>query len=115
MNAQPIELATFGKNIKRLRENRGLSQEGLGNLVGVSHVTISMYENGKILPKVDKLDKLAAALHVPISSLFIEDTPGTLTYDEILLLSNYRKLNDEGKADARKHVSMMVASGIYAQ
>lgn len=115
MEQKPIELALFAKNVRRFREMRGLSQAGLGSMIGVTHATISQYESGLITPKIDKLEALAAALRVPISQLFAENSDTTLTYDEIMLLANYRKLNDEGKADLRKHAQVMAASGIYAQ
>lgn len=38
---------TIGTRIKNLRESKHYSQEKLGELVGVSTSTISMYEIGK--------------------------------------------------------------------
>ena len=110
-----IRAVDFGKSLKRLREERGLSQEGLGRMCGVTHSTISQYETGMILPKVERLEKLATALRVPVSELLGQErSAGTLTYDELVLLANYRKMNDEGKADLRKHAQVMAASGLYA-
>ena len=41
-------------NLKRLRESKGLSQEKLGDNLGVSRQTINSIENGKFDPSLYK-------------------------------------------------------------
>lgn len=44
-----IELFKVGQAIKEIREKRNLTQEDLGNLIGVKKAQISRIENGKNL------------------------------------------------------------------
>ena len=41
----------IGRNIQAFRAHKGFSQEGLGNILGVSQTTISAWEDGKSLPR----------------------------------------------------------------
>ncbi len=47
----------FGLNLKKLREDAGLSQEQLGEIIGVSKSTIGMYEQGKRMPNTNTILK----------------------------------------------------------
>ncbi len=47
----------FGANLKKLREDAGLSQEQLGEVIGVSKSTIGMYEQGKRMPNTNTILK----------------------------------------------------------
>lgn len=56
---------TIGEKIKRLRKERGLTQEELGNLIGVQKAAINKYETGIVINlKRDVISKLAKALDV---------------------------------------------------
>lgn len=61
----------FGDTLKKLREDRGISQEQLAQAIGVSKSTIGMYEQGKRTPhsKKDVLKKLADYFYVTIDYL----------------------------------------------
>lgn len=48
-----------GELIKSIRIQLGLSGEELGNKLGVSKATISLWETGKTSPRIDKLNELA--------------------------------------------------------
>ena len=56
---------TIGEKIKRLRLERGLTQEELGNAVGVQKAAINKYETGLVVNlKREVIQKLAKALDV---------------------------------------------------
>jgi transcriptional regulator with XRE-family HTH domain len=63
----------FADNIRRIRQQKGLSQYDVADKSGISRRMISHYEREGILPPMDRLEALANALGVKISSLF-EDT-----------------------------------------
>lgn len=50
----------FGKKLKRLRKEKGLSQNKIGKILGVSYQQIQKYENGTNRLPVDKLATLKA-------------------------------------------------------
>lgn len=56
---------TIGEKIKRLRKERGMTQEELGAAVGVQKAAINKYETGIVINlKRDMIAKLARALDV---------------------------------------------------
>lgn len=60
---------SLGQNIQRLRKLRGLSQEQLSELLGVTRQAISKWENDESLPDAIKLGQLAQALGVTADEL----------------------------------------------
>ena len=55
----------FGQNLKILREERGLTQEDLSKMIGVSSKTISRYESGESKPRYPRIyDDIAEALEI---------------------------------------------------
>ncbi len=64
----------IGRNIARIREMRGMKQESLAELLGVSQQKISLYENAEELEDI-KLEPIAKALEVSVEALknFSED------------------------------------------
>ena len=64
------EKSTIAKNIKKLRKQRGLSQDKLSKLADISHNTISKIESGAIQsPTMDTASKIAKALGVSLDDL----------------------------------------------
>ena len=56
---------TTGEKIKQLRKERGMTQEELGNLIGVQKAAINKYETGVVVNlKQATIAALAEALHV---------------------------------------------------
>ena len=60
---------TFGKRLRSVRKELGLTQKQLGEKIGVGRTTISEYESGKIVPRQDGLIKLAEVLGVNVDFL----------------------------------------------
>jgi transcriptional regulator with XRE-family HTH domain len=72
-------LSIFAANLRRLREERGLSQEQLGEAANVHMTHVSKIERGQCEPGVRTVCKLASALRVSAGVLFQtidEDGPG---------------------------------------
>jgi transcriptional regulator with XRE-family HTH domain len=61
--------------LRRWRDRRGFSLRVLGERSGVSYVTIQKIESGRMSPTVATLEKLAAALDVPVRDLFAPPRP----------------------------------------
>jgi transcriptional regulator with XRE-family HTH domain len=60
----------LGKNIQRVRKVRGMSQETLAEVVNISRTHMGHIEQGRRVPSIKLLDKIASALKVPLSELF---------------------------------------------
>jgi transcriptional regulator with XRE-family HTH domain len=57
------------ENLRRIREERGLSQRALADRAGVVKSTIYEAEAGRRIPRIQTLEKLADALGVSIVDL----------------------------------------------
>lgn len=79
-----------GKNIKRIRKEKKITQKELAEKSGVSEISIRQYENEKRNPKIETLDKIASALDV-----FIADINEDITWDERKNTSEVERMNKE--------------------
>ena len=57
------------KNIKRLRQQAGLTQEQLAEKLFVTRQTVSLWENGKTQPDVQTLERIAAVFQVDLMTV----------------------------------------------
>ena len=57
--------------IEALRSQRGMRQEELGKLLGVSRQTISSLENGRYNPSILLAFKIARYFALPLEEIFI--------------------------------------------
>ncbi len=58
--------------IKQFRERLNITQEELCKMLGVTQSAVAMWENGRTLPRTDKLRKLAQIFHCTIDDLLSE-------------------------------------------
>lgn len=64
----------IGEKIKEARLSKGLTQEELGNLLGVQKSAIAKYENGRVVNiKRSTLKKMSDILEIRPSELIFED------------------------------------------
>lgn len=118
---------TIGEKIKRLRQEKGMTQEELGKAIGVQKAAINKYELGIVVNlKKEKISQLAKALDVnPVWLMDDDETwppmPSTRSLiakaieenrkreeaedqeiDEIVDL--YMSLSTEGRNNAKKYL-----------
>lgn len=67
----------IGKFISTLRKEKGLTQEQLGEKLGVTNKTISRWENGNYMPDVEMLSLLSEEFGVTINELISGERIGT--------------------------------------
>lgn len=101
----------LGQKIKQARLQKGLTQEELGNIVGLQKSAIAKYENGRVVNiKRSTLQKLAKALDLRGSDLIIESNPKeaatlharVLTDTELMMsIEQYYELSEEKKKMVR--------------
>jgi transcriptional regulator with XRE-family HTH domain len=89
--------------VRDLRHVRNLSQRQLAARMGVPRTYISKIENGKAMPTLSSLDRLARALQVDISAL-LRDAP-TRHRDETAVL-----LNDPFLAEVAKYTAHLTST-----
>lgn len=102
----------IGKNIKKLREAKQITQEQLGKLLNVSHQAVSKWENDGALPDISLLPEMGRVLEVLVDDLLKDEIDPyesyaqrlTSIYQESRTLDNflraeeeYRKMIENGK------------------
>lgn len=65
----------IGWNLRRLRVERGLSQERLALAAGIDRAYVGQVERGSENVTITTLEAMAVALSVPVASLLIEPDP----------------------------------------
>ena len=60
----------FGERVRKLRRDADLTQEQLAAAAGVSVDFLSLVERGINAPSFENLEKIAAALGLPVRELF---------------------------------------------
>lgn len=87
-----------GTRLRKIRKFHGLTQERLAELADLSVDAVSALERGRALPSFETLEKLAAALGVPIHHFFVDVEEDGSERAELLsrLLLTAQSLSDEG-------------------
>lgn len=60
---------TIGESIKFYRKQNKLTQKQLANMCNLAEITIRQYEADKYIPKIGNLQKISAALNIPLTIL----------------------------------------------
>ncbi len=71
LNSQPNIKYRFGKAVRRRRRELDLSQEELAERAELHRTYISSIERGQRNPSLENIEKIAKALSISISDLFI--------------------------------------------
>ena len=59
----------YGERIRSLRQRSGLSQQALGEMLGVSAVAVGKWERGQTQPDINSLSRMADIFHTTIDDL----------------------------------------------
>ncbi|EOU1124593.1 helix-turn-helix transcriptional regulator [Clostridium perfringens] len=89
-------ISVLGKNIKRLREYKNMSQADLVRKAGVGKATINEIENGKRKSlNSNTINKISIALNVPVEELFIDENKTEYSITDIREAFNLILSSDE--------------------
>lgn len=108
---------TLGQRIQELRKTMGLSQEVLGEKLGISRQAISKWEADGAVPEVDKLIALGRLFEVSLNELLQVDCPADTPEEEERSAEEYtrkahlrRALKDVGHALTAMLVAVLVGA-----
>ena len=92
------------KKLRKLRMNKGISQQRLAEVIGTSQQSINKYENHNVEPDISTLILLADYFQVSVDYLIghtVDETERQpkleLDKDESCLVLNYRQLSKDEK------------------
>ena len=71
---------SFGENLRLIRKEKGITQEGLAEMLQVSRQAVSKWEAGTGYPETDKLLTIARELNVSLDYL-MDNEPATADED----------------------------------
>lgn len=76
---------TLGQRIQQLRKEKGMSQEALGDALGISRQAISKWESDLTIPEIDNLIAMSKLFNTPVGVLLgvEEDDPGNPAAEEL--------------------------------
>lgn len=95
--------------IRELRITAKKSQQALGDMIGVSKVTISDLELGKMRLDLDYMRRIARALDVQPADLFpLSDNPDGLTAEERQLIERLRGATPEQRQQHQQMTDVIV-------
>ena len=69
MNFMSTESRQFGRNMKRIRKEKGITQGDISRALKLARSFISNIENGKANPTLATVTRIAKVLQVPPSEL----------------------------------------------
>ena len=64
---------SIGKNIKKYRAEKEITQQNLATELGISTRTLQSYEAGRTAPTIEVIKKIAIALGVPLYKLIVNE------------------------------------------
>lgn len=64
-----MDVKKIGSFLKKLRNEKGMTQEQLGEKIGVSNKTISRWETGNYMPPVECLNMLSDIYNISINEI----------------------------------------------
>lgn len=109
----------IGEKIRTARLEKGMTQEELGQLLGVQKSAIAKYENGRVVNiKRSVLKKISDVLGIRPSELIIGDSPEDqaemeaeiLTEPELMgMIHEYITLSEDKKKAVRQMVHAMAS------
>lgn len=123
------------ENIKRIRKEKGITQKQLASDSGLSVTSIQYYECGKFKPKIEQVERLAAALDVSPSELMgadywdstmsvqqiaseaaaLDSVSSACGEEAVSILTDFLSLNDTGRRKAAEYIADLTEQPKYTK
>ena len=92
----------IGTRLRKLREDKKLSQGDIEERTGLLRCYISRVENGHTIPSIETLERLSSALEIPLYQLFYEgDEPPPLPNLSKRKTTEELVLDEDGQRELR--------------
>ena len=97
---------SFGATLKKLRNDRGISQAELAKAIDVTPAAIGLYEQDRRQPNFEIEEKIADFFNVDLSTLRGKKE-NSFTHDEKALIEWYRQLDQTQKRHLKYYIYAM--------
>lgn len=105
---------SFGNILKKLRQDKNLTQEELAKKINSSRSNIANYENDKNMPSVEVLDKLSEIFHCSTDFLLGKseiknNKQVNIDEEDIAFASSVKPLNETNKMIIKNTIEALLA------
>ena len=83
---------TFSEKLKKLRREKGITQNELADAIFISRSMIAKYESGLAYPTRENAEKLAIFFDVELSDLFTKDENVQISLDTLHLMEQIHNM-----------------------
>lgn len=108
---------SIGSRMRERREELGITQPELAEMIGVTKGAISNYETGANSPKASMMFKIFKVLQCDANYIYQDEIAEAeskmLPHEERTILKLFRKLNEEGQEKLTDYADDLVQSGKY--
>ena len=73
MNSNEEILIIIGNNIRKLRNQKKISQQELADITNIAKSTVQRIESGKLNPTILMLNSISTSLNISITEILIEN------------------------------------------
>lgn len=101
----------LGEKLRELREDKGLSQKQLGEILNIGHKTISDYERGVSSPDIITLKQFADYFQVSMDMLVATEEDVKSKLFEYYFAGVVKLINDEQLNDTQKEHLLSIIKG----
>lgn len=105
----------IGKNIKKIREDKGLTQQLIADLIAMHRSNYSRVEAGERELSIDAIGKIAKYFNMTIDNLvnLEDDIPQEITFEDKTIIEQIQliqQLDEEDKTIVYKMIDKMLTS-----
>lgn len=108
-----MDKEAVGLKIRLTRVRENMTQEQLAEKADISSSYISAIERGKQSVSLEYVDRIAEALHVPVTELLVYEKEDGYAADDVVLQAQREKSEYEGRYIARQkkmsHINEMLS------
>lgn len=94
-----------GERLRRLRQERRITQTDLARQIGIQQSDLSRMENGEYRVSLDTLFRLLQIFQLPLAEFFGDLSESSLTSPEANLLQSFRALSRESQREVLDFVA----------
>ncbi|QIB26062.1 helix-turn-helix domain-containing protein [Caloranaerobacter azorensis] len=95
------------KILRKLRNEKGLTQSEVAKFLGVGRTTYTQYETGKSEPDVKTLKKLAIFFNVTVDYLINDGKMQNEPKEQNEILKEIETLSEESKKELEKYIQLL--------
>jgi transcriptional regulator with XRE-family HTH domain len=112
---QKMDTKRVGAFLKELRKENGMTQEQLGERVGVSNKTVSRWETGNYMPPIESLSMLSDIYNISINEILAGERVDDKEFTEIAeknITATLKELEKENQRFENRMILILVITTV---